>query len=295
MTEAIADRDADLVRFFDHAPEAKDGSRHWFARSQNVLIEWVEADAGARAFGVASEHETMVVLLTTGAAIEAAGQRVDAKARSLCIVPPGGCSIRPDGAGACAVFASMRSDLAGRRVLNQPTYAQPDPRVAPIGAPYRRVRAPGRIEVIALDAVAAPADNPRIKMFQSATLSINWVEYAGPRDRTTLSPHSHADFEQCSLAAAGDFVHHFRVNWARNANLWREDRHVRAPSPSVAVIPVHLVHTTEGIGAERHLLIDVFSPPRRDFIARGWMTNAADYEPPARAGGAQVRAPYRSG
>jgi hypothetical protein len=47
------------------------------------------------------------------------------------------------------------------------------------------------------------------------------------------------------------------------------------------VIPVHLVHTTEGIGDERHLLIDVFSPPRRDFIAKGWVANARDYEPPA--------------
>jgi hypothetical protein len=280
-TEAIADRDADLVRFLDHPPETKGGSRHWLSRSQNVVVEWVEAGAGARPFEVASEAEIMVLLLTTGAAIDGAGQQARAAARSLCILPPGRFSIAPDRAGACTVFASTRSDLAGRRVLNQATYSRPDPRVAPVGAPYRRLKAPDRIEVIALDAVAAPADNPRLKMFQSATLSINWVEYAGPRDRTALSPHSHADFEQISLAAAGDFVHHFRVNWSRNANLWRDDRHERVPSPSVAVIPVNLVHTTEGIGAERHLLIDVFAPPRRDFIAKGWVANAHDYEPPA--------------
>jgi hypothetical protein len=280
-TEAIADRDADLVRFFDHAPEQRGGNRHWLSRSQNAVIEWVEADVGASPFEAASAHETMVLLLTTGATIEGAGQRAHAAERSLCILPPGGFSIRPNGAGACTVFASTRSDLAGRRILNQATYARPDPRVAPVGAPYRRLQQPGRIAVIALDAVAPPTDNPRIKMFQSTTLSINWVEYAGPRDRTTLSPHSHADFEQCSLAAAGDFVHHFRVNWARNADLWRDDVHVRVPSPSVAVIPVHLVHTTEGVGTERHLLIDVFSPPRRDFIAKGWVANARDYAPPA--------------
>jgi hypothetical protein len=280
-TEAIPDRDADLVRFFDHEPQGRGGSRHWLSRSQNVVVEWVEAAAGAGSFDIASEHEMMVLLLTSGAAIDGAGQRVRAGARSLCILPPGRFSIALDGAGACTVLASHRSDLAGRRILNDATYAQADPRVAPVGAPYRRRQAPGRVEVIALDAVAAPADNPRLKMFQSATLSINWVEYAGPRDRTSLSPHSHADFEQISLAAAGDFVHHFRVNWARNANLWRDDVHARVPSPSVAVIPVHLVHTTEGIGAERHLLIDVFSPPRRDFIAKGWVANDQDYEPPA--------------
>ncbi len=204
-TEAIADRDADLVRFLDHPPETKGGSRHWLSRSQNVVVEWVEAGAGARPFEVASEAEIMVLLLTTGAAIDGAGQQVRAAARSLCILPPGRFSIAPDGAGACTVFASTRSDLAGRCVLNGATYARPDPRVAPIGAPYRRLKAPDRIEVIALDAVKAPADNPRLKMFQSATLSINWVEYAGPRDRTTLSPHSHADFEQMLARRRGGF------------------------------------------------------------------------------------------
>jgi len=278
-TEAIADRDADLVRFLDHPAETRGGSRHWLSRSQNAVVEWIEAGAGARAFEVASEAEIMVLLLTIGAAIDGAGERVRAAGRSLCILPPGRFSIAPDGAGACTVFASTRGDLAGRRVINQATCAQPDPRVAPVGAPYRRLKAPG-IEVIALDEVAAPAGNPRLKMFQSATLSINWVEYPGPRDRTALSPHSHADFEQISLAAAGDFVHHFRVNWSKNANRWRDDVHARVPSPSVAVIPVHLVHTTEGVGAERHLLIDVFAPPRRDFIAKGWVANAADYAPP---------------
>jgi hypothetical protein len=282
-TEAIADRDADLVRFLDHSPESQGGTRRWLSRSQNAVVEWAEADAGAQAFAAASEDEMMLLLLTTGAAIEGAGQRVRAGARALCILPPGRYSVAPDGAGACTVFASTRSDLAGRRVLNEATYARPDPRVAPVGPPYRRLNAPDRIEVIALDQVAAPPDNPRLKMFQSATLSINWVEYAGPRDRTSLSPHSHADFEQISLAAAGEFVHHFRVNWSRNANLWREDRHERMPSPSVAVIPVHLVHTTEGVGADRHLLIDVFAPPRRDFIAQGWVANSADYARPATA------------
>ena len=282
-TEAIADRGADLVRFFDHAPEARDGTRHWLGRSQNVIIEWVEADAGARAFEVAGGHELMVLTLTTGAAIDGAGERAHAGARSLVILPPGRFSVRPDGAGALTVFASTRSDLDGRRILNQATYARPDPRVGPVGAPCPRLKSPGRIEVIALDEVKAPADNPRLKMFQSATLSINWVEYAGPRDRSSLSPHSHASFEQCSLAAAGDFVHHFRADWGKDAARWREDQHVRVPSPSVAVIPVHLIHTTEGVGAERHLLIDVFSPPRRDFIAKGWVANSKDYEQPAGA------------
>ena len=137
-TEAIPDREADLVRFLDHEPEAQGGARRWLSRSQNAVIEWVEAGAGARSFEVASEHEMMVLLLTTGATIEGAGQRVRAAARALCILPPGSFSIGPERAGACAIFASARSDLGGRRVLNGATYARPDPSVAPGG----RWRAP---------------------------------------------------------------------------------------------------------------------------------------------------------
>jgi len=281
QTEQLPGREADLVAFLEHAPAIKGKTRHWLSRSQNAIVEWAEAGDGAAPFDAASEHEMMVLPLTTGAAIQCRDQQVQARARSLCILPPGRFSIRPEGAGALVVLASTRSDVDAGAIVNRATYAQPDPRVAPIGAPYRRLKAPDRIEIIELDAVAAPADNPRLKMFQSATLSINWVEYDGPRDRTTLSPHSHAEFEQCSLAAAGDFIHHLRVNWSRNADLWREDRHLRVPSPSVLVIPVHLVHTTEGVGEGRHLLIDVFSPPRRDFIAKGWVANARDYEHPA--------------
>lgn len=281
QAEQVPGREADLVAFLEHAPAVRGKTRHWLSRSQNSITEWVEASDGAAAFEAASDQEMMVLLPTVGAEVRGRDQHVRAGARSLCILPPGRFSIHPRGAGALIVLASTRSDVAPAAILNQATYAAPDPRVAPVGAPYRRSKAPDRIEVFELDAIAAPADNPRLKMFQSATLSINWVEYDGPRDRNSLSPHSHADFEQCSLAAAGDFVHHLRVNWSRNANLWREDRHLRVPSPSVLVIPVHLVHTTEGVGEGRHLLIDVFSPPRRDFIAKGWVANARDYERPA--------------
>ncbi|MBV8745706.1 MAG: hypothetical protein JO134_11770, partial [Xanthobacteraceae bacterium] len=155
-----------------------------------------------------------------------------------------------------------------------------DPRVAPIGPTWPRIKAADDIRVFEIDRFTAPADNPRLKMLQSATMSINWVDYEGPRDRKALSPHAHADFEQASLAVAGDFVHHLRVAWGKNAEDWRDDDHKLAPSPSVLVIPPELIHTTEGVGAGHHLLIDIFAPPRRDFIAKGWVFNAAEYRDP---------------
>jgi hypothetical protein len=117
-------------------------------------------------------------------------------------------------------------------------------------------------------------------MFQSATMSINWVDYDGPRDRKSLSPHFHDDFEQASLAVAGDFIHHLRVTWGKDADEWRDDVHMAAYSPSILVIPPALIHTSEGVGPGRHLLIDVFAPPRRDFIAKKWMLNSSEYLDP---------------
>lgn len=129
-----------------------------------------------------------------------------------------------------------------------------------------------------MDTLQPPADNPRLKMLQSDAMSINWVRYEGPRDRRQLSPHAHADFSQGGLALEGDFVHHLRTPWGKNADDWREDVHLAAASPSLVVIPPTVEHTTEGTGDGWHLLIDLFNPPRTDFIAKGWMLNAGDYE-----------------
>ncbi len=55
---------------------------------------------------------------------------------------------------------------------------------------------------------------------------------------------------------------------------------IELASPSLTVGPVNLIHTSEGVRQEHHLLIDIFSPPRRDFIAKGWVQNAGDYVDP---------------
>ena len=68
--------------------------------------------------------------------------------------------------------------------------------------------------------------------------------------------------------------------WGPDADQWREDVHLPAGPASLLLIPPHLIHTTEGIGEGRHVLMDIFAPPRRDFIQRGWVANAADYIDP---------------
>jgi hypothetical protein len=276
-------RNGELIDFRTCHAEAGKGTRHRIARGQNFYVETIEADAGASAFPIRSAYEMMVLLPDVAAIIEGGGRTVEAGARSVAIVPAAAFSIRLAGAGSCYVLKSSSGEVDGAAVANRATYAKADPRVAPFGPPYARRSDHDAIRIFDIDALQAPKDNPRLKMLQSATMSINWVEYEGPRDRKALSPHSHKDFEQGSLALAGEFRHHLRLEWGSNAELWQDDLHVVASSPSVLIIPPEIIHTSEGVNGGRHLLIDVFSPPRKDFIAKNWVLNASEYLAPGTA------------
>jgi len=267
-------RERGFADFSSLPAEAQGQQRRWLMRAQNFSCEWFECAAGDAGFAFESEFETL--LLAASGSLRIEGTTVPADA--FAIVPAGRHVVQGDAGATGLLIASQRADTAGRRVLHADSYAQPDARIAPTGRPFKRKQALARPQVLPISEVMASPDKPRLKMLQTETLSINVVDYAGPRDRTQLSPHSHKDFEQASFAVHGNFVHHLRTPWGSNADQWREDEHVQAPSPSMVVVPVEVIHTTEGLGAGRHLLLDVFSPPRFDFIANGWVFNAGDYE-----------------
>ncbi|MBX3620380.1 MAG: hypothetical protein KF891_10415 [Rhizobacter sp.] len=265
---------------FEPADADASVARRALMRGQNFWVEWVRVPAAGSHFAFESEHESMLISVATPLTVQHdGGERVEVPGHSVTIVPAGRHTVSAHAGGEYVVLASHRADVSGQeRVINEAAYATPDPRIVPAGRPWRRHAPLHRAQVLPIDEVRASADKPRLKMLQTEALSVNVVEYRGVRDRTALSPHSHADFEQGSLALAGDFVHHLRVPWGANANLWRDDEHLPAPSPSLLVVPVDMVHTTEGVGDGHHLLIDVFSPPRHDFIDKGWVFNAHDYE-----------------
>lgn len=271
-----ADRPATLLQL-----QSSGQARCTVVRGQNFIVEQVFGEIGEEA-AFASEDEVILLMPDGGGSLASdAGDRPIATQmaeRGIVIVPPGSHRFRFAGKARLMILATHRSDLDDDGIGNASAYKEPDRRVAPIGAPFRRTSGVGEVQVLPIAAIPYPATNPRIKFVQSATMSINWVEYDAPRDRTTLSPHAHEDLEQGSLAIDGWFIHHLRTPWGRNADQWREDAHMDAGPSSLLIIPPEIIHTTEGIGTDHHLLIDIFAPPRRDFIAKDWMYNAEDYE-----------------
>lgn len=281
-------RERGFSDFHTEEPEVRNGCRQWLMRGHNFSVEWVEMGAPTHepaVFEFASEFESLLIVHSGSVRMEAAHAETsteDAHSHSVCIVPPGRYSVRASLATDLALITSQRTEVTGRRVLNAAACEPPDPRVLPAGQPYRRRITKDVIQVMDIAAVMASADKPRLKMLQTETLSVNIVEYEGARDRSQLSPHSHESFEQGSLAISGNYVHHLRTPWGQDANAWCDDEHLSAASPSLLVVPVGMIHTTEGVGSGHHLLIDVFSPPRGDFIDKGWVFNADDYAPTSR-------------
>jgi hypothetical protein len=242
------------------------------AASQNFLLQWLEGADASTSF---SSHEETIVILASGTAWLSGGAwNVSMTGPAVAIVPAGRSELTLEN-GTAVVLATERSDLDKTHALNAPL--QEDGRVAAVGSAMTRAEPLAAAEVINVVDLLPPPDNGRLRFLQSATMSINFVLYDGPRGSDALSPHAHTDIEQGTLALAGDYVHHLRTPWGRSAADWRDDVHLPAGPGTLLLIPPELVHTTEGVGTGQHMLIDIFAPPRRDFIAKGWMANAADY------------------
>ena len=170
------------------------------------------------------------------------------------------------------IAAATAPELAGR-CANKGEYDEDDSNVA-VFVPWPDPADGHRIRVYPI--AEHPIAEGRLgRIFRCSTVMINVLpESDDPRDPSKLSPHHHDDFEQVSLQAVGDYVHHMRVPWTPDSTTWRDDEHSACQAPSVVVIPPPLVHTSQAVGAMRHWLIDVFAPPRRDFSERpGWVLN----------------------
>jgi mannose-6-phosphate isomerase-like protein (cupin superfamily) len=255
------------------------GAETWIARGANFVTVVSKAPTGTTLARADNPDEYMIVTDKIGATVVADGETIEVGPDSLTIVPPGASSVTLTGEGEIVrIFSSRARDLA-ERASNASAYPDHPADVAPLD-PWPEPVGGYRLRTYALADHVREGTNMRV--FRSTNLMLNVMTPRDtPRDTAKLTPHSHTDFEQGSLAIGGVYVHHLRYPWTPDMANWREDEHVEMASPSVLVIPPTVIHTSRNIGDQPGRLIDVFAPPRVDFSLRdGVVVNAEEYPMP---------------
>ena len=273
---------AEYAKFYQMRPaEDRDGARTWCARGQNFIIAYSEAGKDATLSRTDQPDEYVVLLLDPGAGAEIiwGSERIAVRGHSISFVPAGTSSVKLLGAAKVVRMMTTRSPDLARLCSNAESYAAAHPNL-PAFEPWPEASGGPRIRTYSLDVAQEPGRFGRI--FRCSTFMVNFLEPRnGPRDPTRMSPHHHDDFEQCSLALAGTFVHHLRWPWTTDMGEWRNDDHERCGSPSIAVIPPPAIHTSQAVDPGINILVDIFCPPRVDFSAKpGWVLNADEYPMP---------------
>lgn len=273
---------AEYARHSSQIPqETGPGFRSWNARGQNFLSSYTEAEAGAVLERPDQPDEYLLLADDPATVLEvtANGEVLRIDGHSVTFIPPGASKILFKTAGAIFRFFTTKSADLLARCGNMPGYT-PDPNVPPLQAWPDPVGG-SRIHSYPLD---VPLRQGRMGMiFRGSTFMINCQHpRSGPRPIDQLSPHEHADFQQCSIVLAGSYLHHLRWPWTIDKRQWRQDDHALCAAPSVTFIPARVIHTSEALDAGTNTLYDVFCPPRADFSKQaGWVLNEADYPAPA--------------
>ena len=198
------------------------GARAWIARGANFVTVVSEAPAGTMLARVGNPDEYMVITHKVGARVEANGESIEAGSESLVIVPPGESSVTLAGDGEIVRIFSCRAEDLAARASNAAAYVERPDDVAPL-VPWPDPVDGYRLRVYRLADYVREGTNMRV--FRSTNLMVNVMTARNvPRDVSALSPHSHTDFEQGSLAIGGTYIHHLRYPRTKDLSQGREDR-----------------------------------------------------------------------
>ena len=272
----------EYLKFYEIAPDEKaGGAKTWYGRGQNFILAYTEASAGTELSRIAQPDEYVVLLPDPDMRVEisTAGGKESVPGNSISFVPPGNSSLHILNDGPLVRLFSVKSEDLLDKCSNAESFETPHPNVS-LFEPWPDPPDGYRLRSYSLD---VPEEEGRFgRIWRGSTFMVNYFYPAeGPRDPTKLSPHSHDDFEQCSLCLGGEFIHHIRWPWITNKNMWRDDEHELCGAPSIAVIPSRAIHTTEAVGKGINQLVDIFCPPRMDFSKKeGWVLNAEEYPIP---------------
>src|SRR5690606_35840804 len=128
--------------------------------------------------------------------------------KAVVMVPPG--ESRISAVEDCTVvrlLTSRSTDLLDQ-ARRRDAYAVEHPNVAP-SAPWPDPPEGYRVRAYRLADLEVTQDKTRPgQLLRCSTFMVNFLApRIGPRDPNSLSPHHHDDFEQCSLAVEGEYVH----------------------------------------------------------------------------------------
>lgn len=266
------------ARFYAEPPrESWEGGKTWYTRGQNFVVCYSEVEDGAvfERDGQVDEYVLLIHDPDLSATVEAGGEIKAVDGYSITMVPPGDSKVIVHGSGVIVRLITTRNRDIAAKASNLDRYNGPHPHVPEFEA-WPTPADGFRIRSYSLD---LPDEPGRFgKIFRCTTFMVNVFPAQGPRDLAKLSPHHHDDFEQCSLALEGWYMHHLRWPWTANLHDWRDDEHEKCAAPSVCVIPPRVIHTSAPSDPEANVLVDIFSPPREDFSdMEGWVLNADDY------------------
>jgi len=273
---------AEYVKFHDLPPqETASNGRTWYARGQNFVVAYTEAQPGTVLERADQIDEYVLIVPERGVevALTAGAETHQIPGYSLVIVPPGKSAASVRNAGKIIrVFSAQSPDLVAL-ASNASAYEKAHPNIPPY-EPWPAPPEGFRVRIYSLD--VPPQEGRFGRLWRCSTVMINMLPLEpGPRDLAKLSPHHHDTFEQGSFALQGSFTHHIRWPWTANYEDWRADDHEVCPAPSLAVIPPPAIHTSAGSDPHLNQLIDIFSPPRVDFSKMpGWVLNAHEYPMP---------------